>query len=199
MWVPAHVGIYNNQVADCIAKAFLYEEPIEIELIIKRSLVCYTLMPKPGSGWKQPSALAADRKLFALTRQLMGEAETARALRGDGDEKATTTEAMADDAEAAATTAMADDAEAAATAAATAANGVEGSSYIGRYPLLDYEKLGEKRPLTDPPRWAGQIKIARKGEGVKAGHERKLTRAGVVGDLTLDHVGEGCEVFRTHP
>eukprot|EP00966_Prymnesium_polylepis_P139768 3229323-Prymnesium_polylepis.2 len=33
IWVPAHVGIYSNQMVDAVAKAFLYDTPCEPQLI----------------------------------------------------------------------------------------------------------------------------------------------------------------------
>ena len=83
IWVPAHVGIYSNQMVDAVAKAFLYDTPCEPQLIVRRSLAVHEVITRPelrGAMVGGASALLADRKFFRLMRRL-GMHEELRRLR----------------------------------------------------------------------------------------------------------------------
>ena len=126
IWVPAHVGIFSNQMVDAVAKAFLYDTPKEPELIVLRTLVVHEVVKRPGAGGmaEGASAVLADRKPFRLIRRLSAATE-ARRLR---------------DGEAAAAAAARGEAEEAAANAARSS-----SDWLGRWPILDGERMGERR------------------------------------------------------
>ena len=136
IWVPAHVGIYSNQMVDAVAKAFLYDTPCEPQFIVRRSLAVHEVITRPelrGAMVGGASALLADRKFFRLMRRL-GMHEELRRLRS------------AD------------------------------TAWLGRWPLLDYEQLGEVRPGADAPRWTALVRAT--SSGGAPGNERKLSTTG---------------------
>jgi ribonuclease HI len=141
MWVPAHVGIYSNQAVDAVAKAFLYEPPYEVGLVVRRTLAIHeVVLPPTAHAPASSSRLLADRKFFRLLRRLTTARELRLLQEGCGGPR----------------------------------------GWQGQWPLLDYERLGERRPtMEDAPRWTSVVKATSGGAGAAAGGAGRPSTAGV--------------------
>ena len=150
VWVPAHVGIICNQMADAVAKAFLYDAPQEPRMHTQRGLVVYALRElRTGHAY----ALPADRKQFRLVRRLLAQWAARRRAgvqlpRDPPLPKAAQVPSAA--------------------ASATLA-----------WPLIDRVGIGALPRPSEPRRWSALLKMVRLGAGVTPGHKRAPTTAGM--------------------
>lgn len=162
VWVPAHVGIFSNQIVDAVAKAFLYDSPCEPELIVTRTIVMHEVLEGPllrGGLSNGRSALLADRKYFRLLRRLTAQDEYAKL--NQGQEEGQQVDGGDDDCNA-------------------AWDATSCTSWLGRWPQLDYERLGERRPQqSDAPRWTAIVKATSGGNGAGMGAATRPSEAGV--------------------